>query len=133
MAMVSEVPEYFQQFKQAFFRRDLERFAAVTTDDFVWEQHHGADDELPNGRTFVGAEATLAEAQRRAETWSGVRYNNVEEQFTGEMVVQTFDVSGTDSRGQTFHVRAVDLYPVRDGKVVAKRTFWKQVSPGPAA
>ena len=49
-----------------------------------------------------------------------------------DLIVQTFVVSGTDSRGEKFRSHAVDLYPLRDGRVAAKRTFWKIDGLGPA-
>lgn len=130
---MSELPSYFQDFKKALFRCDVKGLAAVVTDDFVWEQHHGADDELPAGHVCRGPEEVAAESKRRSEQWSDLTYVDVEERLAADdLIVQTFEVSGVDSRGEQFRVRAVDLYPLRDGRIAAKQTFWKQPSPGPA-
>ncbi|MCP5030014.1 MAG: nuclear transport factor 2 family protein [Actinomycetia bacterium] len=130
---MSELPSYFQDFKKALFRCDVEGLAAVVTDDFVWEQHHGEPDELPAGHVCRGPEEVAAESRRRNEQWSDLQYHDVDERLAGNLIVQTFEISGVDSRGECFRVRAVDLYPLRDGKIAAKQTFWKQASPGPAA
>ncbi len=129
---MSAPPSYFQDFKKALFRGDVEGLAAVITDDFVWEQHHGTADELPAGHVCRGPEETAAESKRRSEEWSDLQYHDVDERLAGDLIVQTFEVSGVDGRGHQFRVQAVDLYPLRDGKIVAKQTFWKQLSPGPA-
>jgi ketosteroid isomerase-like protein len=126
------IPQFFQDFKKALFRADVAGLAAVVTDDFVWEQHHGRADELPTGHVCRGPEETVAESSRRNREWSELRYVDVEERLAGDLIVQTFEVSGIDSRGEPFRVRAVDLYPLRDGRIAAKQTFWKQLGPGPA-
>ena len=35
-------------------------------------------------------------------------------------------VSGVDENGRRFHNAAVDLYPLRDGRIARKQTYWKQ-------
>ena len=130
---MSEIPPVFQDFKRAMFRCDAGALAATVTADFVWELHAGASSDEPAGRVLQGAEAMAAEFRRRKLEWSDVRYDDVDERMAGDdLVVQTFVVSGTDSRGHKFCSHAVDLYPLRDGRVAAKRTYWKIDGPGPA-
>lgn len=115
------------------FRCDAEALTATVTDDFVWELHSGASMDQPAGDVLRGPEAMAAEFQRRREEWSDVVYEHVEERMAGsDLVVQSFIVSGIDSRGEQFRSHAVDLYPLRGGRVAAKRTFWKIDGPGPA-
>jgi hypothetical protein len=40
------------------------------------------------------------------------------------MLVQTFSISGEDN-GEVFFANAVDLYPVKDGQIAKKDTYWK--------
>ena len=130
---MSEIPPVFQDFKRAMFRCDADALAATVTGDFVWELHAGASPDAPAGRVLRGPDEMAAEFRRRREEWSDVSYDDVEERLAGsDLIVQTFIVSGTDSRGKRFRSHAVDLYPLRDGRVAAKRTFWKIDGPGPA-
>ncbi len=130
---MSDFPPVFGDFKRAMFRCDAEALAHTVTDDFVWELHAGASPDEPAGRVLRGPDEMAAEFRRRKLEWSDVRYDDVEERMAGDdLIVQTFVVSGTDSRGETFRSHAVDLYPLRDGRVAAKRTYWKIDGPGPA-
>ena len=73
---------------------------------------------------LVGVDAVLAEIAWRAEHWSNVRYEGLEERSAGDVLVQTFTISGEED-GVPFHARAVDLYPVVDGRITRKDTYWK--------
>ena len=130
---MSEIPLVFQDFKRAMFRCDAGALAATVTDDFVWELHAGASPDAPAGQVLQGPEEMAAEFRRRKLEWSDVRYDEVDERMAGDdLIVQTFVVSGTDSRGERFCSHAVDLYPLRGGRLAAKRTYWKIDGPGPA-
>ena len=62
---------------------------------------------------------------RRGQDWQDVRYENMVERAAGtELLVQTFTISGVD-RGTPFHADVVDLYPVKDGRITRKDTYWK--------
>jgi hypothetical protein len=69
----------------------------------------------------------LAVLRHRRENWQDVRYSDVRVSTDGLLITQTFRVSGTDEKGRAFDVRAVDLYPVENGKLQAKDSYWKNV------
>ena len=115
------------RFREAYAAADREALLAVTTPDFAWHQHAASNDgELPLGRVLTGIDALLAEIAWRREHWSDVRYDDLEERAAADLLVQTFTISGT-SDGERFHAKAVDLYPVRDGRIARKDTYWKQL------
>lgn len=117
-------------FKRGFGKADRELLASAVTDDFQWQMHwHEADGDEPTGRVLRGLDEVMAEINRRRDHWSEVRYQDVEERYIDDMIVQTFVVSGVDAHGRRFNDAAVDLYPLRDGLIAAKQTYWKQ--PGP--
>ena len=60
----------------------------------------------------------------RQEHWQNVRYENLEERSAGDLLVQTFVISGVED-GVAFHASAVDLYPVVAGRISRKDTYWK--------
>ncbi len=120
------------RFRKAYARADREALLAVTSVDFEWHQHKATGaGQMPDGRVLVGVDALIEEIAWRRLHWQDVRYDNLEERAAGDMLVQTFTVSGRED-GVPFHARAVDLYPVRDGRIARKDTFWKQTQ-GPVA
>lgn len=119
-----------RDFKRGFGRVDRESLAKAITDDFEWDMHwHESDGDEPAGRTLRGLDEVMAEIERRRDTWTELRYVDTEERYTADMIVQTFTVSGVDSTGRRFNSAAVDLYPLRDGKIARKQTYWKQHGP----
>ena len=83
------------------------------------------------GKATVGCFSdgeVMVEIERRRDTWTELSYDGVEERFTDDLIVQTFTVSGVDATGRRFSSDAVDLYPLRDGRITRKQTYWKQFS-----
>ena len=115
-----------KRFRLAYGRADRSELLAVTSHDFEWHQHAGSStDELPTGRTLKGIDALLNELVWRKQHWREVSYSNlVESVAAGNLVVQTFTISGLED-GVPFSVNAVDLYPVKDGLITRKDTYCK--------
>ncbi len=117
--------ELMSRFRKAYAAADRDELLAVTTPDFEWHQHRALEaNDMPAGRVLRGIDALLAEIAWRGEHWLDVRYADLEERAAGDLLVQTFVISGK-ADGQPFHARAVDLYPVRDGLITRKDTYWK--------
>ena len=127
----TDIETAMRDFKRGFARVDREALAGAVTDDFEWHLHwfDGADDR-PSGRVLCGLDEVMAEIERRRDNWGELRYDDVEERYTDDLVVQTFVVSGIDANGNRFHNAAVDLYPIRDGRIARKQTYWKQPHAG---
>lgn len=120
-------------FKRGFAKVDRAALERAVTDDFEWHMHwHDAPADQPTGVVLRGLDEVMVEIERRRDTWSELRYVDVEERSAGDMIVQTFVVSGVDEHGERFNNAAVDLYPIRDGRISRKQTYWKQ-SAGPSS
>ncbi len=118
-----------KDFKRGFAKVDRESLERAVTDDFEWHLHWFGDDDAadqPTGRVLSTMDDVMAEIERRRDHWSELRYEDVEERYTDDLVVQTFVVSGVDANGNRFNNAAVDLYPIRDGRIARKQTYWKQ-------
>ena len=114
-------------FKRGFAKVDRTALARAVTDDFEWHVHwHRSAADEPTGWVLRGLDEVMAEIERRRDTWTELRYVDMEERYTDDMIVQTFVVSGVDGSGRRFHNAAVDLYPLRGGRIAAKQTYWKQ-------
>ena len=120
-----EADELMARFSRAFVTGDAEALAQCLAEDFVWHLHEGPDS--PHAKTVSGVEGMLEVLEDRRKNWSDVHYSDVRVSTDGLLITQTFRVSGRDSEGRTFDVRAVDLYPVEGGKIKAKDSYWKNV------
>lgn len=108
------------RFNDAFNRHDAEGVAALLTDDTVFEDTSPA----PDGRRVEGKAAV-------AEFWRVWFQRNADSHFDAEDVI----VSGNRvtvlwvyrkmRNGQPWHLRGVDVFTVRDGKVAAKLAYVK--------
>ena len=107
-------------FNEAFNRHDADGLAAFLTEDTVFEDTSPA----PDGRRIEGKAAVV-------EFWRGWFVRNPDARFEAEEVI----VSRTRAtvlwvyrkmrNGQPWHLRGVDVFTVRDGKVAAKFAYVK--------
>jgi ketosteroid isomerase-like protein len=112
--------DIIDRFNDAFNRHDADALAPLLTDDTVFEDTSPA----PDGRRIEGKAAVVAFWR----TW-----------FTrnGDAVFETEDVIVSGDRavvrwvyrkmrnGHPWHLRGVDVFTVRDGKVAAKLAYVK--------
>lgn len=107
-------------FNEAFNRHDVDALAALLTDDTVFENTSPA----PDGRRIQGKDAVV-------EFWREWFAHNPDARFEAEEVI----LSGSRAvvlwvyrkmrNGQSWHLRGVDIFTVRDGKVAAKLAYVK--------
>jgi ketosteroid isomerase-like protein len=108
------------RFNEAFNRHDADALALLLTDDTVFEDTSPA----PDGRRIEGKAAVIA-------FWRGWFARNSDAMFEAEDVI----VSGERAvvrwvyrklrNEQPWHLRGVDVFTVRDGKVAAKLAYVK--------
>jgi ketosteroid isomerase-like protein len=107
-------------FNAAFNRHDAEELAALLTDDTVFEDTSPA----PDGRRIEGKTAG-------ADFWRGWFARNPDAHFDAEEIIVSGDravvrwVYRKVRNGQPWHLRGVDIFTVRDGKVAAKLAYVK--------
>jgi ketosteroid isomerase-like protein len=107
-------------FNEAFSRHDADALAKSLTDDTVFEDTSPA----PDGRRIEGKTAVV-------EFWRGWFARNSDARFEAEEVI----ISGNRAvvpwvyhkmrNGQPWHLRGVDIFTVRDGRVAAKCAYVK--------
>ena len=112
--------EAVDKFNEAFNRHDADRLATLLTDDTVFEDTSPA----PDGRRIEGKAAVT-------EYWRGWFARNADASFEAEEAI----VSGSKvvvrwvyrkmRNGLPWHLRGVDIFTVRDGKVAAKLAYVK--------
>jgi ketosteroid isomerase-like protein len=112
--------EVIQRFNEAFNRHAADALAALLTDDTVFEDTSPA----PDGRRIEGKAAVV-------EFWRGWFARNADAQFDAEEMIVSGDravvrwIYRKMRNGQPWHIRGVDIFTVRDGKVAAKLAYVK--------
>ena len=108
------------RFNDAFNRHDADALAALLTEDTVFED----TSPQPDGKRIEGKAAVV-------EFWRGWFTRNADAHFDAEEII----VSGNRAtvlwvyrkmrNGQPWHLRGVDVFTVREGKVAAKFAYVK--------
>jgi len=125
-----EAQDLMRRFMRAYNRADRHALAALVTADFEWHQHVGmVPGDAPTGRVLRGVDAVVAEIRWRQTHWRDTVYAHMAIRSAGDLIVQTFTISGIDEHGRPFRSDAVDLYPLRDARIARKDTYWKQLLP----
>ena len=107
-------------FNEAFNRHDADALSGFLTEDTVFEDTSPA----PDGHRIEGRALVT-------DFWRGWFARNPDAQFDAEEII----VSGNRAvvlwvyrkmrNGQPWHIRGVDIFTVRDGKVAAKLAYVK--------
>lgn len=110
-----------ERFGDAFNRQDLDAVMAMSTDDCVFDD----TEPVPDGTRFAGRDAV-----RRAwgEFFASSRDASFETEeifAAGDRCVVRWLYRWVDSAGVAGHVRGVDVFKVRDGKVAEKFAYVK--------
>lgn len=109
-----------ERFNEAFNRQDADALAPLLTDDTVFEDTSPA----PDGQRIEGKTAVVA-------FWRSWFARNPDAHFEAEEMIISADrvvvrwVYHKIRNGQPWHLRGVDLFTVRDGKVAAKLAYVK--------
>jgi ketosteroid isomerase-like protein len=108
------------RFCEAFDRRDVDAVMALMTEDCVFENTSPA----PDGERHVGQAAIRRFWEGFFASTEAPRFENEEMFVAGDRVTSRWRFSW-GSAGSGGHVRGVDLYRVRDGKVSEKLAYVK--------
>jgi ketosteroid isomerase-like protein len=112
--------EIIDRFNAAFNRHDADALALLLTDDTVFEDTSPA----PDGQRIEGKTAVVA-------FWRAWFTRNPDAIFETEDVIVSSNravvrwVYRKKRNGQPWHLRGVDVFTVRDGKVAAKLAYVK--------
>ena len=125
---MADYSELMGRFRDAYVAADAAALTEVLAPGFEWHLNwFPADQPSPTGNVLHGVDEMVDELRprRRRQTWTNVRYRDLNERFAVGLVVQTFTISGINERGMPFEVAAVDLYPIVDDRIAKKDTYWK--------
>jgi len=109
-----------ERFNEVFNKHDADALAAMLTDDTVFEDTSPA----PDGHRIEGKAAVV-------EFWRGWFARNADAKFEAEEMIVSGDravvrwVYRKMRNGEPWHLRGVDVFTVRGGKVAAKLAYVK--------
>jgi len=104
----------------AFSRRDLDTIMAMMTDDCVFE-----NTSPPDGTRYEGATAVRAAWEELFRTTRNPVFETEEAFACGDRCVTRWVFFWDNPDGTRRHVRGVDVWRVRDGKVAELRAYVK--------
>ncbi|HEY3310784.1 MAG TPA: nuclear transport factor 2 family protein [Anaerolineales bacterium] len=110
-----------QLFNDAVNRHDLERTMELMTDDCIFENTFPA----PDGERFIGQAAVRAFWVNFFETNPQAHFEFEETFASGLRAVVRWRYAWKDADGNAGHVRGVDVFAVRAGKVAEKLSYVK--------
>ena len=110
----------------AFNAHDLDRIMALFSDDCVLEMPRG---DKPWGSRSEGRQAVREALAARFAGLPDVHYGNAEHfvDAAANTGMSKWTLTGTTPDGIRKEVRGCDFYSFRDGKVIAKDSYWKIV------
>lgn len=107
--------EVVAAFQRAFDAHDIDGVMALMTDDCVFD-----DTAPPDGRRHVGRDAVRGRWRQFFREAPNARFETEEVIPAGDRVVVRWRYSWGDG-----HVRGVDLFHVRDGRISEKLSYVK--------
>ncbi len=113
--------EVIDAFNEAFNRHDVDAIMANMTDDCVFEN----TSPRPDGTRYAGSAAVRACWEDLFRVSPHARFDAEDAFFCQDRATVTWVYHWIDSNGHPGHVRGVDVFRVRDGKVSEKLSYVK--------
>jgi ketosteroid isomerase-like protein len=108
------------RFNEAFNRRNVRDVMVLMTDDVLFENTNPP----PDGARFVGQDEVRAFWERFFASNPDARFDAEEIFSAGDRVVVLWSYNKMKD-GKPWHLRGLDIFRVRDGKVSEKRSYVK--------
>jgi ketosteroid isomerase-like protein len=122
-----EMLDLIARFRTAFRAADPDALSQILTEDFEWHMHFAnGPNGRPTGCVSYGVDGMIRVLEWRKENWKNQKTSDLVERPAGDVILQMFTTTGIDENDEAFHWNVVDVYPIRDGKIAKKDTYWKQ-------
>lgn len=110
-----------QRFNEAFNRHDVGAVMAAMTEDCIFENTYPP----PDGQRLAGSAAVRAFWEDFYRSSPRAAFETEEMFACGDRCVVRWVYNWIDDEGKAGHVRGVDLFHVRNGKVAEKLSYVK--------
>jgi ketosteroid isomerase-like protein len=127
---LSDNADVVGQVLAAVGRRDLDALMGLCHHDVVVREPRS----LPHGGEHRGLDQVRDAAVRRAGTWAPYRLHDDEasepELFASsdDHVVARWQLRASDAAGERVDVEAIDIYLLRDGRIVELETYYRDTA-----
>lgn len=118
--------EKLNEMFEAFNRHDIDAVMSYFAEDIVFDTVAGSE---AYGTRIEGSRAVRAAFENTWGTMPDVQWLNGTHYFADERIVSESTFVATQADGKRVHADGVDLFTVRDGKIVRKQAFRKQRPP----
>jgi|SRR5215218_1473914 len=115
-----DVLSVVERFGDALNAYDIDAVMALMTDDCLFEN----TSPFPDGKVFRGQTAVRAFWTELVKT-PGMRFDTEEAVVAGDRVTTRWRYSWANEDGTEGHIRGIDLFRIRDGKVAEKLSYVK--------
>ena len=113
--------DVIDRFNEAFNRHDVEGIMALMTNDVVFEN----TSPRPDGERYDGQESVRGFWEQFLASSPNARFESEDIFAGGDRCAVRWIYNWTDAEGKSGHVRGVDVFRVRDGKVAEKLSYVK--------
>ena len=110
-----------ERFNEAFNRHDVDAVMAAMTGDCVFE----STSPQPDGERYEGQHAVRAFWEEFFRSSPRARFDTEDMFAAGDRCTVRWLYRWTDSDGKDGHIRGLDVFRVRDGKVAEKLAYVK--------
>jgi ketosteroid isomerase-like protein len=110
-----------ERFNEAFNQHDVSAIMALMTDDVVFENTSPS----PDGERYEGQAAVRGFWERLFADSPRAHFETEDSFAAGDRCMVRWRYTWTGSDGTQGHVRGVDVFRVRDGKVAEKLSYVK--------
>jgi len=118
--------DFLQRFTDAWNAHDVPLLMSfMTPQDCVFEASSGAE---KTGARFVGPEAVGKAYASLFETFPDARWEDASHFVLGDRGVSEWTFHGTTADGRKTEVRGCDLFTFRDGRILVKDSYRKNVT-----
>jgi ketosteroid isomerase-like protein len=117
----SSTLETINRFNEAFGRHDVEAVMVLMTDDCVFE----STSPQPDGHRYVGQREVRALWDDFFSSSPAAAFETEELFVVDDRATARWIYRYTGEDGTTHHIRGVDVFRVRDGKVAEKLSYVK--------
>ena len=116
----AEIVDLVRRADAAVNDHDVDAFLALMTDDVVWEST-----TPPDGERFEGKAAVRAAGEEFFASSPNARFETEEVVALGDRALARWNYHWIDDAGKAGHVRGVDVYRIRDGKIAEILSYVK--------
>jgi ketosteroid isomerase-like protein len=126
MADAASIIALLDDICDAFNEHDLDRIMSFFAEDCILQMPRGRD---PCGHRYEGKAAVREGLATRFAGLPDVHYGHATHYACGDTGISKWTITGNTRSGERIEALGCDFYTFREGRVIAKDSYWKRVDP----